>query len=343
MDLILTPTQSQNGNQPYRWVTLLGENGVGKSTILQAIGLLLAGAEGAKELLPRPTGWVRDRSKVGKLSATLYQEEGDAGTYGGSESVCPHFSYAYFVTGDKPVKVPISMEAGQNKRAEIYTEPALVEESSPLLSWLRTNAFASGAKGWFAVGYGSFRRLTRTNQIWLPILDVPTRASNFITLFDEDHALSSFERFLVYLDYRIAKDPKDYEAKRMEAISKKAILSLLPGEIEIAGITKMGMIEFKINDTNVPTIALSDGFRSIIALAGDLIWRLQQAFPNLDDPTQARGVVLIDELDIHLHPSWQRHMANWLRHAFPNLQFIVTAHSPLVAIGAAGGRNPSEH
>ena len=245
------------------------------------------------------------------------------------------FQFTYFVTGDQPVKVPI--KAGEHQptaKSETYTEPALVEESSSMLSWLRTNAFASGTKGWFAVGYGSFRRLTRTSQIWLPILDTPTRASNFITQFDENHVLSSFERWMVYLDYRIAKDPTDREAKRMEAISKKAILNLLPDEIEIAGITKMGMIEFKINDQHVPTIALSDGFRSIIALAGDLIWRLQQAFPNLDNPTEARGVVLIDELDIHLHPLWQRDIANWLRNVFPNLQFIVTAHSPLVAIGA---------
>lgn len=58
-----------------------------------------------------------------------------------------------------------------------------------------------------------------------------------------------------------------------------------------------------------------------------------QAFPNLDDPTQASGVVLIDELDIHLHPSWQRQIAGWLREVFPNLQFFVATHSPLVAAG----------
>jgi predicted ATP-binding protein involved in virulence len=54
----------------------------------------------------------------------------------------------------------------------------------------------------------------------------------------------------------------------------------------------------------------------------------------MDDPATASGVVLIDELDIHLHPSWQREIAGWLRNVFPNLQFFVATHSPLVAAGA---------
>ena len=60
--------------KPCSWITLLGENGVGKSTLLQALALLLAGPEAAKELLPRPTGWVSDSSKPGKLSAVHLQQ-----------------------------------------------------------------------------------------------------------------------------------------------------------------------------------------------------------------------------------------------------------------------------
>ena len=55
---------------------------------------------------------------------------------------------------------------------------------------------------------------------------------------------------------------------------------------------------------------------------------------NLDNPTEASGVVLIDELDIHLHPSWQREIAGWLQEVFPKLQFFVATHSPLIAAGA---------
>ncbi len=314
--------------KPYSWITLLGENGVGKSTLIQALALLLAGPEAAKELLPRPTGWVRVPSNPGKLSAVLHQADTDAGVFSESK-VRKTFSYTYFVTGGIPVQV--------GKEKETYTEPALIEEPSKILSWLRTNAFASDSRGWFAVGYGAFRRLTRVNQVLIPSLEPAKRSSNFITQFDEDSALSSFERWMVYLEFRIAKDASDTKARQMRKVGEAVIERLLPGDAKIAEVTADGLIQFSVNGQKVPTISLSDGFRSVIALAGDLIWRLLQAFPDLEDPTLASGVVLIDELDIHLHPSWQRQIAGWLRDIFPNLQFFVATHSPLVAAG--GGEN----
>lgn len=319
-------TNRRDRAKPYKWVTLLGENGVGKSTLLQALALLLAGPEAAKELLPRPTGWVRNSATPGKLSATLHQEDGDLGVFG-DKKIRRSFSYSYFVTGTQAVQV------GTGKEKETYTEPALIEETSKILSWLRTNAFASSSQGWFAVGYGAFRRLTRVSQVLIPSLDQPKRSSNFITQFNEDSALNSFERWMVYLDYRLAKDPTDSRASQMREVGEKAITRLLPGAVEITEVTADGLIQFSVDGRKVPTVSLSDGFRSVIALAGDLIWRLIQAFPDLDDPTQASGVVLIDELDIHLHPSWQRQIAGWLQEAFPELQFFVATHSPLVAAG----------
>ncbi len=314
--------------KPYRWITLLGENGVGKSTVLQALGLLLAGPDAAKKLVPRPTGWVGDSSKLGKLSVTINQEEGDQGSYSGEQRTRTNFSYTYFVTGDKEVKVPVRHEE------EIYKEPTLIAKDSRNLSWLRVNAFAPDSKGWFAVGYGSFRRLTRESRILIPSLETPTRASNFSTQFDEDQALSSFERWMVYLDYRLAKDPYDEQAKKMRSVGEKAITSLLPEGNEIDRVTPEGLIMFKVRGQEIPTMSLSDGFRSVIALAGDLVWRLLQIFPDRDNPMDAPGVVLIDELDIHLHPIWQRDIAGWLCKTFPNLQFVVATHSPLIAIGA---------
>jgi predicted ATPase len=320
------PGTRRDRAKPYSWITLLGENGVGKSTLLQALALLLAGPEAAKELLPRPTGWVRDPSTPGKLNAVLHREDIDAGIFG-ENKIRKTFSYSYFVTGNRAVQV--------GKEKETYTEPALIEESSRVLSWLRTNAFASGSEGWFAVGYGAFRRLTRVSQVLIPSLEPAKRSSNFITQFDEDSALSSFERWMVYLDYRIAKDKdaNDAKARQMRTVGEAAITRLLPGDTKIAEVSANGLIQFTVEGRKVPTISLSDGYRSIIALAGDLIWRLLQAFPALDDPTKASGVVLIDELDIHLHPSWQRQIAGWLREVFPNLQFVVATHSPLVAAG----------
>jgi predicted ATP-binding protein involved in virulence len=75
---------------------------------------------------------------------------------------------------------------------------------------------------------------------------------------------------------------------------------------------------------------LSDGERSFLALVCDLGRRLVLANPLLDNPLYGAGVVLIDELELHLHPKWQREVREKLRQTFPNIQFIATTHSPFV-------------
>lgn len=319
---------------PCRWITLLGENGVGKSTVLQSIALLLAGPEAAKELLSRPTGWLRDQSKPGKLTAEIFQEPEDEGHYGKPEAPWNRrkFSYSYYMTGDHEVQVPL--RGRRDKKEETYTEPTIIEDSTNILSWLRVNAFPSDTKGWFAAGYGPFRRLDRRSRTNVPVKVVRKRPDSFITQFDEDRPLNAFEEWMVHLDYLQARDPKDENVQRTRAISEQAVNRLLPGKTKIAGVTKEGRVNFEINEQLVPSMGLSDGFRSVIAMAGDLIWGLLQSFPHVEDPTKAPGVVLIDELDIHLHPTWQRDIAVWLRETFPNLQFIVATHSPFVALGA---------
>jgi predicted ATP-binding protein involved in virulence len=75
---------------------------------------------------------------------------------------------------------------------------------------------------------------------------------------------------------------------------------------------------------------LSDGEKCLLAMVGDLARRLAIANPGLPDPLQGSGVVLIDEIELHLHPKWQREIIPALIRTFPNCQFIVTTHSPQV-------------
>lgn len=83
---------------------------------------------------------------------------------------------------------------------------------------------------------------------------------------------------------------------------------------------------------------LSDGERGLLALVFDLTRRLAIANPELDDPlTDGSAVVMIDEIELHLHPRWQREVLGRLMFVFPNCQFIVTTHSPMV-LGEAKAR-----
>lgn len=75
---------------------------------------------------------------------------------------------------------------------------------------------------------------------------------------------------------------------------------------------------------------LSDGERSVIAMVIDLCKRLALLNPNRENPLEGSGIVLIDEIEIHLHPKWQREIIETFRNTFPNIQFIMTTHSPFV-------------
>lgn len=308
----------------YPWVTLLGENGTGKSTFLQALALLLAGPEGAKQLLTRPAGWSRSQAKPGKITIRLHQGEKDPGTYGGEKKERKVFQYTFHITGTETIRI-------NNK---VYTEPIIAEDTnSRALPWLRENALLPKGKGWFAAGYGAFRRLTRDSKIIVPALQTPLRYTNFYTQFREDQALEAFELWMIYLDYKISKS-NDEQARKQKEWGIKAINKLLPDGNSFHSIDNNGSIWFDVGGSKVATISLSDGFRSILALAGDLVWRLIEAFPESSNPLLEEGIVLIDELDIHLHPSWQRTIAGLLRETFPKTQFIMATHSPLVAAGA---------
>ncbi len=80
----------------------------------------------------------------------------------------------------------------------------------------------------------------------------------------------------------------------------------------------------------LPLEAMSDGARSVISMAADIAYRMARLNPDLGENValQTPGVVLIDEVDMHLHPSWQQTVINDLTRAFPLVQFIVTTHSP---------------
>lgn len=90
----------------------------------------------------------------------------------------------------------------------------------------------------------------------------------------------------------------------------------------------------------LPFDLLSDGYRNLVALAADLAWRAAQLNPHHEGkaPTRARGIVLIDEVELHLHPGWQLTVLPRLTAAFPKLQFVVTTHAPLVVASV-----PAEH
>lgn len=186
---------------------------------------------------------------------------------------------------------------------------------------------------WFAAGYGAFRHISKKPTLSTPELVEPDNRNNFLTLFKETEALSGFHQWLITLDYERLKNGLPEKTEQHYQLAIETLNNLLPQGTNFHSVDLKG-IWYTVNGHKVSASALSDGYRSIIALIGDLIWRLMHCYPNSDNPLLETGVVLIDELAIHLHPKWQRQIAGDLQGTFPNLQFIVTTHSPLIASGA---------
>ena len=122
---------------------------------------------------------------------------------------------------------------------------------------------------------------------------------------------------------------RQLESRERRAFDR-ALDVFLPGFGEVEIREDPLRLTIRKGEVRISLQQLSDGERAFLAVVGDLVRRLALANPHLDDPLQGHGVVLIDELELHLHPRWQREVVEKLRVTFPNIQFIATTHSPFV-------------
>ena len=126
----------------------------------------------------------------------------------------------------------------------------------------------------------------------------------------------------------------NYRLKELDAV-RRAITSMVPGatDLHIKHRPRRIMLSFKPNSGETENLSLnqlSGGYRIVLAVAGDLARRMAHGNPHLTDPLTSEAIVLIDEIELHLHPSWQQHILTDLTRTFPNTQFIVSTHSPQV-------------
>jgi hypothetical protein len=316
------------------WVVLLGGNGMGKTTLLQAMALGLVGPLVGQRLLLSPNGWVRANAEHGEFEAEIVKGEGDVAA--GYPRKHPYKSHC-FVTGNEEVSID----------GRAFDQPQIVLKQSSQKS-LASGPYAAKKPGWFACGYGPFRRLLGGALDEAGLVLAAGRESRFATLFREAAALVECTAWLPLL-YNRSKDPNHPERDRAAACLEKVtsiIDYLLPGEVHIDHIDADRVYFRSIGGTVVPVLDLSDGYRSFLALAIDILRHLGQSLVELDDlitpspegmQVGVEGVVLIDEVDAHLHPLWQRKIGHMLCRVFPKLQFVVSSHSPFVAQSATDG------
>ena len=174
------------------------------------------------------------------------------------------------------------------------------------------------------------------------VLDIPLRTSKkeqFSKLSAFDKAIESKIDFrTLFMWFRNQEDienqekvrkNKAYEDRSLLAV-KRAMLAMLDGFDDIHIDRSPLAMKVKKDGQYLKINQLSDGEKCTIALFGDLARRMALANPHLSNPLEGHGVVLIDELDLHMHTSWQRKVMRVLKETFPNIQFIITTHSPQI-------------
>lgn len=180
----------------------------------------------------------------------------------------------------------------------------------------------------FVCGYGAVRTFGGPFQI-RPELEKQENEW-VLSLFDNDAWLVNPE----VLTKLIRGDTSGVEKLAPSKISgellsdvRQGLKHLLPS---VETIFDKGDADLKLNETPLRFEELSDGYRSLLALIGHLLRCSLNLRDWKQDPTQIHGVILIDEIDLHLHPAWQVHVAQDFLKAFPNLQLLASTHSPLV-------------
>lgn len=304
------------------WTVFTGDNGSGKSTLLKAIALGLVGKDVARSLQPSFHRWVSESSnaKDGSIALMLQPEKDvDVFVRQGNTAYKPFEARLRFL--------PIGMDAQieePEKKASAHRGPWALPQSS----------------GWFSCGYGPFRRVFGASPEATRLMVGPM-TERYVTMFQEAASLYEVDAWLKNLNHKKLEQQAG-ETKLLDLIIDILRDDLMPNEITVDKVDSDGLWLRDRNGLRLAWSEMSDGYRAALALLTDILRHLVKTY-GIEGLAERRndrwvivrpGVVMIDEIDAHLHPEWQQKIGFWLKSRFPNIQFLVTTHSPIICQAA---------
>lgn len=283
---------------------LLADNGLGKTTLLKAIALAALGPAVSDsgiypyQLIRRePAVSVKDQPEQAVIEAVFTSHEQDQ------------------VTHINRVESRVTVA----RRGDLES-----------LRWTHADEkiwhpiFSSSSDAFFFVGYGATRRVEKRSQVDLAgrKSSAFARAQRVQSLFEEAYSLIPLNAWLPEFEH---KNPDSFK-QVLDLINK-----LISKEhYDFTGEMEEGEYLFNRKGLKVPFPALSDGYRAFLGWVGDLLYHVCMTCPDGKKLVDNKGIVMVDEIDLHLHPKWQMTVLHTLGKTFPNIQLIVTSHSPLI-------------
>ena len=303
---------------PAGWHIILGNNGAGKSTFIRAAAVALMGPNEALKSRHIFAEWVNHNSEQAVIKMEITQDNQKDNWAGKGKQQSGNLTYNLKL--DKTGALSSTTRIKPNRHV-----------------W-------GGKKGWFSVSYGPFRRFSGGNSEYQKLFYSSPLLARHLSVFGEDVALTETLEWLKELRFKELEHPDSIESRLLEKI--KSFINqddFLPNGVKFEGVTSDGISFFDSHQTKVNIEDLSDGYRSVLSMTLELIRQMVHCYQTedifSDDGTYITypGVVFIDEVDVHLHPIWQRRIGHWFTEHFPEIQFIVSTHSPLICQSANTG------
>jgi predicted ATP-binding protein involved in virulence len=311
-DLTRSPT-SEPGNGSFH--VLIGENGSGKTSALDALAVAL----GIWHVAAPTAGWRNIDPEAVRL---IERRTGDTSRFDPAPSA--EIEARGLVAGEQVTWKRMIRKGG--KRTTNAEAKRAIELIKRLTS--RKEDTALPVLAYYGAG-----------RAWLPTRERSAGAGPSMA------KRSRFDAYYNCLDGRIRDRElnewfmwerlaaaENGEERASYRVVKQAILSCVPGSQGLRFDVDRKEIVVTLGASSIPFYSLSDGQRTTVSMIADLAIKAVLLNPHFGDEAALRspGVVLIDELDLHLHPKWQRRIVEDLRQAFPAMQFVGTTHSPFI-------------
>ena len=316
---------------------IYGINGMGKSTILQAcsvlffriLSMLTASDLGSDSKVKIEDSDIKIGAQAARISMqlnidhTVYSyfrsaEQNGRRIHSGMDAKCIVDQFRKLYVGQY-----MSLEEEETDESDRERESTRVlvfnESNMPIYASYGVNRYVSD----------------RRNKVLEKDINLAGKLAALRDVFDPTINFQLFfEWFRGRQEYENSKrvEKETFKDAQLSAV-REAILKIMDNDFSDIKIKidneDAQMVAVK-HHTELSIAQLSEGEKCVLAMTGDLARKLAIANPGRENPLEGEGVVLIDEVDLHLHPSWQGRMMPLLFRTFPNIQFIVTTHSPKV-------------